>query len=511
MCDRQSTEEKIKKLYNKRYEVQRIVGEGGMGKVFLARDIKTGKKVAVKIVGNQKQWEREREILQKLNHVKGVPKLFFAGKEEEFFLVMEYIRGNSIKDYKNLCGKLSKKRMTLWMYKVCKILQKIHKEEIVHLDLKPENIIIHPSGKVYVIDFGVSLKIGESMTGYGTKIYASKKQKTDGEKATFFMDLYSLGKVMELNLKDQKMHQVKRIINKCLDEGGKYGYKTAKELKKDLGKLVYRERVKKLLIFLISIHAIHFWGVKEYKVGNKIKTENQKNDQDQLKKGMVYFYGNDQIEKDFNLAKKFFQKEKEYEKKAEAYLTLLDELLGKSVSKDDLKEALRICQEDVHDFWSAYFFEHSYCVWNEKLKEDSINQAQIMLNEMKRFSTDSKKQKILEIEKINLYEIMAQQGNTKYFFEETDRIFKEHFKDEKAWELYERKLLYLGEKNADLEKEYEQFIKSYPKVGDAYIAYGIYLCQKGKIEKARDIYRQGKSNAKMNEVRAQGLRRKLGL
>ena len=60
-----------------------------MGKVFLALDQKTGKEVAVK--KDQKQWDRERVILQKLKHTKGVPELFFAGKEKELFLVMEYI------------------------------------------------------------------------------------------------------------------------------------------------------------------------------------------------------------------------------------------------------------------------------------------------------------------------------------------------------------------------------------------------------------------------------------
>lgn len=56
-----------------------------MGKVFLALDQKTGKEVAVKIVKDQKQWDRERVMLQKLKHTKGVPELFFAGKEKELF------------------------------------------------------------------------------------------------------------------------------------------------------------------------------------------------------------------------------------------------------------------------------------------------------------------------------------------------------------------------------------------------------------------------------------------
>ena len=72
LCDRQSSEQEIGKIYHQRYQVRKILGEGGMGKVFLALDQKTGKEVAVKIVKDQKQWDRERVILQKLKHTKGV-------------------------------------------------------------------------------------------------------------------------------------------------------------------------------------------------------------------------------------------------------------------------------------------------------------------------------------------------------------------------------------------------------------------------------------------------------
>ena len=113
-----------------------------MGKVFLALDQKTGKEVAVKIVKDQKQWDRERVMLQKLKHTKGVPELFFAGKEKELFLVMEYILGNSLKRYGSVCGKLYKKKSLLWMIKICKVLNKIHEQGIIHMDLKPENIML---------------------------------------------------------------------------------------------------------------------------------------------------------------------------------------------------------------------------------------------------------------------------------------------------------------------------------------------------------------------------------
>lgn len=163
-----------------------------MGKVFLALDQKTGKEVAVKIVKDQKQWDRERVILQKLKHTKGVPELFFAGKEKELFLVMEYILGNSLKRYGRVCGKLYKKKSLLWMIKICKVLNKIYEQGIIHMDLKPENIMLDQSGNIYLIDFGAALFAGEKLSGYGTKNYASKKQAKTEERADIYFDIYSL-------------------------------------------------------------------------------------------------------------------------------------------------------------------------------------------------------------------------------------------------------------------------------------------------------------------------------
>ena len=164
-----------------------------MGKVFLAKDLKTGKKVAVKILKDENQWKREKEILNQLKNIKGIPKLFLAENTKDHFLVMEYIKGQSLKTYKTVHGKISEKTLILLMYKVCKVLEQVHKRRVVHMDLKPENIILHPSGRLYLIDFGASSMKGDFLTGYGTRIYASKRQTKAGERAEFFMDVYSIG------------------------------------------------------------------------------------------------------------------------------------------------------------------------------------------------------------------------------------------------------------------------------------------------------------------------------
>ena len=105
----------------------------------------------------------------------------------------------------------------------------------------------------------------------------------------------------------------------------------------------------------------------------------------------------------------------------------------------------------------------------------------------------------------------SKRGDDKLFFQETDRVFHEKLEKNEAWEIYERKLSYLREKSVNIENEYERFIKHYPKVMEAYIEYGIYLCQKNQIEKAKDVYLQGLKQTGMTSNRAKALRRKLGL
>lgn len=513
MRDRQGAEERIEKIYHGRYQVEKVLGEGGMGKVFLAKDIKRGTKVAIKIVRDHNQWEREREILKKLKNIEGVPELFFAGKEREVFLVMEYIPGISLKKYRDHCGKLSEKQMLLWMFKACKVLQKIHEKGIVHMDLKPENMILHPSGKIYLIDFGVSLMEGETLIGYGTKNYASKMQRKPGAKAAVSMDIYSLGKIMQLNIKDHKTVKINKIIDKCLGEGSNEQYHAAEDIKKDLRRILWKEKAKRSVLLLACFYVLLLLYIEDQMQKKQLVTVYQETYQEELRKGMTCFYGADKKEKDLILAKQYFMKVRKYNEKAGDYLILLEVLTDpeKEVKQNQLLKAFKSCEKDIYDFWSAYFFEHYYVIWEQRLSKDSLKQAENLIKRMERYYLDEKKQKILETEKLNLYEILAKRGESRQFFDETDKIFREKMNADEAWEIYQRKLSYLEECHMSVEEEFERFIRSYPKVMEAYTEYVIYLCENDQQEKAREIYRKGSSQTGMSGKRAQGLRRKLGL
>ena len=117
---------------------------------------------------------QERVILQKLKHTKGVPEFLQKRKGTP---VMEYILGNSLKQWQCLWRKLYKKKSLLWMIKICKVLNKIHEQENHSYGSETRKISCQSrSGNIYLIDFGAALFAGEKLSGYGTKNYASKKK-----------------------------------------------------------------------------------------------------------------------------------------------------------------------------------------------------------------------------------------------------------------------------------------------------------------------------------------------
>lgn len=489
-----------------------MLGEGGMGKVFLARDQKSGKEVAVKIVKDPKQWERERVILQKLRHVKGVPELFFAGKEEELFLVMEYILGNSLKQYCRICGKLRKKECVLWMIKICKVLNKIHGQGIVHMDLKPENMMLDRSGNIYLIDFGAALFAGEQLSGYGTRNYASKKQAKTEEKADAYFDIYSLGKTMESLSK--ATDAVKSIIEKCLIDDEKKRYDNTRQIQIDLERILWFDRIRKGLMAAAVIFCTrNLCDQIQREDQREKKVIVQKKAQREMKKAMAYFYGTDQTQRNTQLARMYFERCLRTKKNVKSYLKLLDVLEGRKsdMSEEKLMEIVQDCQSDVHDFWSAYFYLHFYTVNAAKLPENAFKEAEKMLEQLRKYPQKETYQKLVETDRINLYERSAEKGDDTKFLEETDRVFKENLDGDFAWKLYERKLIYLESKQSDISKEYERFLKKYTKVMDAYVEYGIYLCRNDRITQAQRVYMEGRKQTGMTSKRAEELRRRLGL
>jgi serine/threonine protein kinase len=236
--DLESTESLIGKRVGK-YRLLKLIGRGGMGKVFLAsrNDEEFRKTVAVKLVNPfwsddemAQRFRRERQILAKLEHP-NIARLLDGGttKDKVSFLVMEYVQGVPITEYCRDKCKTTNQRLKIFL-KVCEAVRFAHQNLIIHRDLKPSNILVTANGKVKLLDFGVAkllqpdlLDVSSNFTlgpNILTPNYASPEQ-LKGETITTASDVYSLGVLLyELlsgsrpyDLKDKSLPEILRIIS----------------------------------------------------------------------------------------------------------------------------------------------------------------------------------------------------------------------------------------------------------------------------------------------------------
>jgi serine/threonine protein kinase len=187
------------------YEIDRLLGRGGMGAVYLAHraDGEFAQKVAVKIIGLpfeldvlRERFRQERQILAGLNHP-NITRLLDGGVtgDGQLYLVMEYVDGVPIDSAPgDINAKLD------WFRDVCAAVQYAHQNLIVHRDLKPSNILVDASGTAKLLDFGsakflAGVDVTRTRFNMITLSYASPEQLR-GEPATTLSDVYSLGAVL---------------------------------------------------------------------------------------------------------------------------------------------------------------------------------------------------------------------------------------------------------------------------------------------------------------------------
>ena len=199
---------KIGQIIKDRYEIEEVLGEGGIAFVYKAKDRQLQRTVAIKTlkpnyVSQEKfvdRFRREAQTAANLNHP-NIVQIFDWGIEDEPYFVMEYIEGNTLTSIISSNRTVGLNDILYIGSQVASGLKEAHKHGLVHRDIKPGNIMITPSGKVKVTDFGiVSLQNEESditKTGavLGTASYISPEQ-AQGKAVSFESDLYSLGTVL---------------------------------------------------------------------------------------------------------------------------------------------------------------------------------------------------------------------------------------------------------------------------------------------------------------------------
>lgn len=190
-----------------RYELKELVGQGGMADVYLAYDDILNREVAVKILRSSltgdpiyiTRFHREARAAAALCH-RNIVEIYDVGEEDDlYYIVMEYVRGQTLKELINKRGALHYVEAVDIMKQVVSATALAHSMGIVHRDLKPQNILVTDSGIVKIADFGIASiqslsQVTQTDTIMGSLHYLAP-EIARGEKATPQSDLYALGVV----------------------------------------------------------------------------------------------------------------------------------------------------------------------------------------------------------------------------------------------------------------------------------------------------------------------------
>jgi serine/threonine protein kinase len=196
-------------VLDERFEICELIGRGGMGSVFRATDLTTGRSLAVKIPFFElesdpsfySRFQRELEIGKRLDHP-GILKVLTIERPSRPYLAMEYLEGETLWDRLQRVRQLPADEALGIAARICESMEYLHSQGIVHRDLKPTNVMLCRDGSVRIMDFGVAmagamrrLTFGPFSRSLGTPHYMAPEQisRSRGDART---DIYSLGAIL---------------------------------------------------------------------------------------------------------------------------------------------------------------------------------------------------------------------------------------------------------------------------------------------------------------------------
>ncbi len=184
-----------------KYRILSTIGSGGFGTVYLAVDTWIDKKVALKVPHRQGvdfgELLREPRLLASLNHPNIVTIMTAEKQENVFFIVMEYVPGQTLEAMIAHKGPLDIPLALDYTCQICNALDHAHKQGVLHRDLRPSNVLVSDTGLLKVADFGTSRFL--EIAAHGTTVIGSPPYMAPEQfqgKALFASDIYSLGVTM---------------------------------------------------------------------------------------------------------------------------------------------------------------------------------------------------------------------------------------------------------------------------------------------------------------------------
>lgn len=246
-----------------RYDIQSLIGRGGMGAVYRAIDRRLDREVALKVSNAvapggslDERLRREAVVLARLEHP-GIVPVHDAGElaDGRWFYVMKLVRGQTLKEH---ASTLAGEAAVLGVFeRIAETVAFAHNAGVVHRDLKPSNIMVGRFGEVLVLDWGVAKVLGVPVpatadgtppspgdgTASGVRIgtpgfMAPEQQRGDASEATPAADVYSLGALLSwlLERTERVPRRLRAIVAKCLQEAPDDRYPNAAALVEDLAR-----------------------------------------------------------------------------------------------------------------------------------------------------------------------------------------------------------------------------------------------------------------------------------
>jgi len=192
-----------------RFEITAVLGKGGMGIVYRARDLRLQRDVALKVIRPEllqqpeigERFRREILLASKITH-KNILRIHDLGESDGMsYISMAYVEGETLSERLERDGPLAPADAAALSIQLCRALEAAHDAGVVHRDLKPQNVLIDKGGTAFIADFGISrsLDSGDTMTQHGAvlgTLHYMAPEQARGETPDHRADIYSLGMVM---------------------------------------------------------------------------------------------------------------------------------------------------------------------------------------------------------------------------------------------------------------------------------------------------------------------------